>query len=268
MKILFLAILYSFTLSVNATIVENHVVVAEKSKWDNGYPESRYHQVLDTFQQVWNPEIESRGGELVILRDWGDGAVNAWAERIGNEYILETPGGMPRYHLINEGAWVLALCHELGHLIGGLPTKSPGGKISNEGQSDYFAVQKCMKKTLPALAPLYVNTEFIDDGRLAQAQSICAGEDQWCLEILKGALSITFYFADIEKKTFPMFSKPSKRIVSKTIHAHPGSQCRLDTYLASYRCNADSSIMPNYVDANAGFCSQEPMSRPRCWYKP
>ncbi len=84
-------------------------------KWDNGYPESRYQSVLAKVKDLYAPLIQGLGGELIFIADWTDGAVNMWAERLGDSYILEVPGGFPRYYLINEEAFLLTICHELGH---------------------------------------------------------------------------------------------------------------------------------------------------------
>lgn len=42
----------------------------------------------------------------------------------------------------------LLLCHEMGHLLGGPPLKSRGGRPSTERQADYFKGQSCARKML------------------------------------------------------------------------------------------------------------------------
>ena len=206
-----------------------------RDRYDNGYTEDRYHEVLDHLIKVYEPIIQAQGGVFIIDRDWSDGAVNMWAERIGNEFILEVPGGMARYHLISEEGFISSLCHELGHLLGG----PPGGLyISYEGQSDYYAGQSCIAKVLGGFSPQ--KTLPLD----LEVAEICQG-DQLCSRSLQGMKSLTSYYAELEGVGFPQFKTPSTVEVSKTLTAHPPAQCRLDTFLAGYQNRP----------------------RPRCWYK-
>lgn len=210
-------------------------------KYNNGYPKIRYQSVLDKLIEVYSPIVEARGGTFHILRDWSDGAVNMWAFKLGQEYWLEMPGGMSRYHLINEEGFLLSACHELGHLLGGAPFKGSGSSISLEGQSDYYATKDCIDLVLTSVEP-YKKI----DVRL-EVKEACAliSESSLCERALEGALSLTSYYAELEKVPAPRLSTPSKVIVSETLKVHPPAQCRLDTFLAGY----------------------EKKERPKCWYK-
>lgn len=209
------------------------------SRWDNGYPEHRYQFVLQKAYSTYAPIIEDLGGTLQFISDWQDGAVNMWADRIGDEYILEIPGGFSRYHLINEEAFILTICHELGHLLGGEPAR---GLISYEGQSDYFSTLECSKKLFleitTADAPLGTPAEE----EFCQTHKSKSLEE--CLRHTRGMLSVTSYFAEIINKAFPLIETPDPSIAPETIFSHPAPQCRLDTLLAGYLGNP----------------------RPRCWF--
>ena len=223
------------------SLVESHVYVAERSKFDNGFQKERYEILIKKLHEVYDPIIKAEGGVFQTLTDWTDGAVNMWAFRLGNEYWLEIPGGMARYHLINEEAFLTSLCHELGHLLGGEPKK---GNISLEGQSDYFATYDCIDQLLSE----------IDQEKLlmeeSEINSICImeqkGDVEFCQRAMAGAKSLTSYYAELEKVSFPQLSTPSAVKVSSTLTRHPPAQCRLDTLKAGY--------------------FGEP--RPRCWFKP
>ncbi len=199
------------------------------NKYDNGFPEEKYHAILDQFLITYGNIIQSKGGELEIIRDWSDGAVNMWAEKWGTRYILEIPGGMVRYYLINEEAFILSICHELGHLLGGPPQS---GEISLEGQSDYFASSRCINKMLQQISPLKrlnYDTDVID---------VCTKEridsHSLCLRAMQGAKSLTSYYAEIIQAPFPSLSTPSQSVVPKTLTTHPHPQCRLDTFKNGY----------------------------------
>ena len=124
------------------------------SRWNNGYSEARFREVLQAVHQVYQPVIGALGGELVLQADWSDGAVNMWAERWGDRYILEIPGGFARYNLINEEAFVLTICHELGHLFG------------SKEVSRAVAAQARREKGNAAHAAAF--TDIFVDGRMGQ----------------------------------------------------------------------------------------------------
>jgi hypothetical protein len=236
-----------------------------KSEYDNGYPEHRYHYVLNTIHEIYSPIIEAQGGRFVIKRDWSDGAVNAWAERIADRFIVEVPGGMGRYSLINEEAFILTICHEIGHLLGGFPKR---GKISFEGQSDYYAPMKCMRKVLKEIerfpaTDVTLNEQSVKD----HCANYSLDEASICERSLRGALSLSSYYAKLERRRdFPQFHTRDTTIAKETLRAHPKSQCRLDTYLASTLCDISHDV--NFGEDNEveGACIAE-YKRPACWFK-
>lgn len=204
-------------------------------RYDNGYPKYKYDEVLEAVKAVYTPIVEAKGGSFYIQEDWLDGAVNMWAFRLGTEYWLEIPGGMSRYILINEEAFITSICHELGHLLGGEPMR---GDISLEGQSDYYATQECVASILTVVEP------YRSQPPNQEVDGICE-DDFLCKRVLKGALSLTSYYAELEGVSFPLYSKKSGVEVENTLKVHPPAQCRLDTLYAGYY--------------------REP--RPACWYK-
>ena len=175
---------------------------AAGNEWDNGYTEAEFHRVLQNIESHYRPLAEAAGGTFQIDHDWTDGAANAFAWRIGDEFILEVPGGIARYHLITEDAFILILCHELGHLFGGDPHSH---NISFEGQSDYYSTNICFRKLRPEAT--------ID-------------------QTLAGALALTSFYAKISKVSPPRLETPDPTQVNKTLRSHPSPQCRLDTLVA------------------------------------
>lgn len=230
--------------------------------YDNGYPESRYHQILDIYQATYDPIITLLGGTLHIKRDWSDGAVNAWAWRIGTEFHLEVPGGLSRYHLITEEAFMMTICHELGHLIGGTPASKD--KISYEGQSDYFAASHCMKRMLMIIKP------FAPLGPDAERDHLC-NNNIVCHRALAGARSVANYFASLDGTKNLSLINESSQVVSRTQQQHPSSQCRLDTMKRGFLCPVGFDDEVSYDDYRNGSCHRDffaDSSRPRCWHKP
>lgn len=268
MKTLILFIM-TFTLSLPSISCENpfHPLVKQHvysftDDYNNGYPETRYNFILDTFINTYTPIISALGGTFHILRDWTDGAVNAWAWRIGSEYHLEVPGGLSRYHLINEEAFIMTVCHELGHLLGGTPARNKS--ISFEGQADYFAASHCMKRMMMIIKPF--KTLPID----LERDQLC-GHNNVCHRSLAGAKSVATYFASLDGTKNLTLLKEDPKVVSKTIDSHPGSQYRLDTMKRGYLCPVGFDDDVSYDDYRDGSCHREffpEFSRPLCWYRP
>jgi hypothetical protein len=256
----FTALLFILSLNIESStltqrvplcsLVDNHITLdfTSENRWDNGYKEERYHHVLDTVYDTFAPKFHDRGGRFVILRDWSDGAVNAWASRQGNRYEIEVPGGMARYSLINEEAFLLTICHELGHLLGGYPHSN---EISFEGQSDYYAVMKCMEPLLVALDYQQEEADVRD----------CEGE--FCQARLRGIQSLTSYYAELARQSPPTLATPSLERPRQTQARHPSAQCRFDTMIASLHCENREDF--SYVDALTGSCV-DAGARPRCWF--
>ncbi|MCR9206008.1 MAG: hypothetical protein NXH75_15600 [Halobacteriovoraceae bacterium] len=235
-------------------LVDHHVTMNfnVENRYDNGYPETQYHHVLNTFQKLYQVEANRFGGTFHILRDWTDGAVNAWAWRIGKEYWIEVPGGMSRYHLISEEGFIATLCHEAGHLFGGSPHRS---EISLEGQADYFSTMKCMEKVFRKLG--YSEDSSIDK------KIKCKGD--FCSARLKGALSLSSYYAELAKVNSPSLSSPDTSVVQRTLRTHPKPQCRFDTMVSGIRCDNRDDFSWN--DELKGSCKALG-ARPLCWFNP
>lgn len=235
------------------SLVGDYVVMDltnESGRYDNGYKEERYNYVLDQFLVEFGPDVAKGNGSLFIQRDWSDGAVNAWAWRIGKEYWLEIPGGMARFYLIKETGFLSTLCHELGHLLGGTPHRN---SISYEGQADYYSSMKCMGRMLKRL------------GYQEKIDGTIHCEGRFCNERYAGILSLTSYYAELEKKPIPSLKTPSTDVVNRTLSSHPSGQCRFDTMIEALKCANKDSF--SYIDAFKGAC-RGVGARPLCWFNP
>ena len=130
-----------------------------------GLDEAQFNAVIDEVEAIYKPIVAAKGGTLNVKRLWTDGTVNASAQRQGSTYVVNMYGGLARHQAVTADGFALVVCHEIGHHIGGSPVY--GGKpsqangsggwgggggggsnswASNEGQSDYFANTKCLRK--------------------------------------------------------------------------------------------------------------------------
>ncbi|MCB0365580.1 MAG: hypothetical protein H6624_04105 [Bdellovibrionaceae bacterium] len=243
-----------------------------------GLTEAEFNDVLDAVQQVYGPIISAKGGNLMIRRLWSDGTVNASAMRSGRNYVVNMYGGLARHQEITKDGFALVACHETGHHIGGTP--KAGGWFntwaSNEGQSDYFAVLKCLRRVFTPEENLeYVEKNTIDPFLAGECAQKFPGEEATalCIRTSMAGMSTALLFKDLRKESAdPGFDSPDPNQVNQTDDNHPGTQCRLDTYFQGSLCTADVNDDVHDSDPRQGTCTRTAGFlaglRPRCWYKP
>lgn len=245
-----------------------------------GIDEATFNRVMDRIEKIFTPIIAAEGGKFELVRNWTDGTVNAYAQRIGTTYQIQMFGGLARHPAITEDAMALVACHEVGHHIGGAPKISNmwSNWASNEGQSDYYAGLKCLRlyyeaventdwyqknaATLPALAVEKCAATFTDEN-----------EKIMCLRTAMAGQSVGFLFQDLRgETTAPDFSTPDTSAVTKTNDRHPATQCRYDTYFQGGLCAKAVSDSVSQTDYKQGTCTLAEGAtigtRPLCWFKP
>ncbi len=233
--------------------------------------EADFDRALARVEAAHQKFFTDKGQKLVIDKDWLEGIVNAFADREGETFIVEVYGGLARDPMITEDAFLLFVCHELGHHLGGAPTAKNLGWPSLEGQADYFAALKCMKRVLdPAKALTASEVDQVLSIKCAESFKL-QSERQICERIGMAGLSAANFFHSIEKKGLPpSFTTPDQTQVAKTLVTHANSQCRLDTYLAGALCKTDLALNPAVTDQSKNVCWQGIASvgfRPNCWFK-
>ena len=172
------------------------------------------------------------------------------------------------------------MCHEIGHHIGGAPKKRSwwgSAWATNEGQADYFATLKCLRRYFEAkgdtdevLAALEI-PEVVKETCSAQFSNEI--EYKYCLRGSMAGFSTARLFQVLRnQETWPKFDTPDPAVVSSTDHNHPGTQCRLDTYYQGALCPVDVEDTVSQSNANVGVCTRTQGDtngiRPLCWYKP
>ena len=231
-----------------------------------GIKQDIFNRVLDRIQKIYGPIVASKGGKLVIDRNWEDGTVNAYAMQNGNEWHIAMFGGLARHDAITEDGFALVACHEIGHHIGGFPKKM--GWATNEGGADYFATLKCLRlvlNTTPKKVDPVVERACSQRFRLRSERARCEG----------GAMagySVVKLFTDLGGETAVSFKTPDPAVVTETDDSHPASQCRLDTYFQGALCTKPLSDELSNNEPDSGACTRKQGYnvglRPRCWYKP
>lgn len=246
--------------------------------------EDQFNKNIDNIEKIYGPIIKDKyKANLKVFRKWEDGTVNAYARQVGDTWEVHMFGGLARHELVTDDGFMAVVCHEVGHHIGGAPKKVSwwgSAWASNEGQSDYFATTKCLRKffekdlkeTLDRYNAADKSEQEIiaknacDEAHLAEAErAIC----------YRGALagkSLAALLGSLRGNSDVKFDTPDPSVVEKTDDKHPKAQCRMDTYFQGALCDKDQMIFPSKDDAAVGYCmraeSYNKGIRPLCWYKP
>lgn len=262
-------------------VPENDMYISAnaKSMMRANLDEEMFNQVIDKVIAVYAPIVASKGGNLTVQRDWNDGTVNAYALQQGNNWIVKMFGGLARHEEITPDGFALVVCHEIGHHIGGAPKKRgwwSSAWASNEGQADYFATLKCLRKVFERedneniVASLNVPSHL----RLSCAAQFNNREEQLICQRggMAGMSTARLFQALRGETTDPKFDTPSTKRVSRTDDAHPATQCRLDTYFSGALCDIDHREDVSKNDEAKGVCyrnnGHEEGVRPLCWFRP
>ena len=242
-----------------------------------GIGEQNFNDAIDRVQRIYAPIIRNHGGFLAVQKDWNDGTVNAYAQRSGNQFIVKMFGGLARHPAMTKDGFTLVMCHEIGHHIGGAPKYPEQGNTwaSNEGQSDYFAGTKCMRKVFEQEDNQSIISSMQIDPTVRQSceeKWNSANEQAICMRIAMAGFATSSMFAQLSSGQTPDFNNPHPQKVSQTIHTHPHYQCRLDTYFQSALCQEDHTVAVSQTNPNTGTCYRGSQFtdgyRPLCWYKP
>jgi len=244
---------------------------------DQGIDEAQFNEVLDRVEEIYSPIVAERGGHLKIQRLWTDESVNAGARRSDGLWIVKMFGGLARHPAITQDGFALVACHEIGHHVGGAPKKIHRSWSSAEGQSDYFANLKCLRRvfsdagaagfTRPASTNPLVRRKCAEKYETASGRALCERTSI-------AGMSVSTLFLAISRgpKVSPRFDKPDPNVVDSTNRSHPATQCRLDTFFSGALCPKPVSEDVHGRDPAPGTCTRAEgysrAARPRCWYRP
>ena len=266
-------------LGLTGFLPENDLYIHPDNKSLEGVTEEEFNQSLQRVDSIYSPIFSQKGLHLNLIKDWKNGTVNAYAKKKGRTRIVHMFGGLARFPGMTKEVIELVACHEIGHHIGGTPKRKRlfffNTWATNEGQADYFATLKCMRR-------LYqdqdISAVFNDEQIPLKVKNLCQSQfthkhDQAiCLLSAKAGAIMAIGIAKIKKsKVTPDFFTPDSRKVRRTFNSHPAAQCRLDTYFAGALCDRDyREDVASY--SKHTLCSTKQGDtlgiRPRCWFRP
>ncbi len=278
-----LLILFFGLLSFTDTSAEIEESCFPKSKFrygknmknfNGGINEFEFNQLIERVKKNMEPMIYAQTKKKVIFeKNWSDDEVNAHATRDEDDnLIVMLTGGLARHPLMTKDAFMLIICHEIGHYLGGAPKQFRGNTTmrswsSVEGQADYFATTKC----LPVVFQDKTETKILDRSVLPEVKrkAYLRCDNDLCARIVVAGLQISSVFASLKEGVqIPDLLSSDKSIVEKTLTKHPAPQCRLDTFVMGANCDARWDEPFNDLDPKAGACLfANKNARPLCWYK-
>lgn len=256
---------------------ENNLKIAVGDKAANNMTKEMFLNAISRVSSVYEPIVKEKGGKLVMNNRWDDETVNASAQQMGTTWQVNMYGGLARHPLVTVDGFMMVVCHELGHHIGGAPRKGGWGSAwaSNEGQADYFAGLKCMRRVLENDDNIAIVSKMeVDAEATAKCQQIYKSESEiaLCQRVSMAGKSLAMLLGDLGGNSNVKFTTPDTSKVSRTNDNHPAAQCRLDTYFQGSLCDKAISDDVDGKDALKGVCLKrdgyELGMRPLCWYKP
>jgi hypothetical protein len=265
----------------------NNLHLQKKSKnARSNVSKEQFELAIAKATDLYKDVVESHDGQLSIVNNWDDETVNASASQFFGFWVVNMYGGLARRPEVTPDGFVLVLCHELGHHLGGYTFVSSWG--ANEGQADYFATHSCAKEFWGSEEE--INATF-RESIAAAPKAICDGvyttekEQNLCYRTLTASKSLADLLAALHEVTVE-FETPDESTVEATNHSHPAAQCRLDTYAAGAVCtqNFDKGIIPGKgesagqnnrdaeLESEKYTCTLHAQNttgvRPSCWFKP
>jgi hypothetical protein len=251
------------------------ISIPENSLLANDMTEKEFKDTIKHFEKFFGPSIErDHNAELIVFGSWGSNTVNAYAERASKKIMITIYGGLARHKAITKDGFTAVLCHELGHHFGGYPKKSTNRWSSAEGQADYYATMKCLRRIWEnENNELALNSEVIPEKLKVECAQTYRGakSEALCQRMGLAGRSVAFLIQDLDHDSIePKFETPDDLVVRAMNYLHPFAQCRLDTFFQGAICPVPESVEFEDNDQTTGSCHVKLGDtrglRPLCWF--
>jgi hypothetical protein len=237
--------------------------------------EAEFNAAIDKVANVYAPIFSKKGQRLRVKKLWQDAQVNAVAYKEGGYAVVEIWGGLARHSAMNADGVTLVTCHEVGHHLGGPPKytdQATGTWASVEGQADYFATLKCLRKVFAAEVDTWSGAvDSVAREKCESSFGIGTRGSKLCGRIAMASMASARLSASLSGSGNPSFSSQDNTQVSRTYEKHPAPQCRLDTYLKGDLCRVQDTVELSDSNLDVGVCrniaGEEYGARARCWFK-
>lgn len=249
---------------------------AKGIKGIKGINEAQFLEVIQKVEKVYAPIADHLGVDLVFYKSWKSNTVNAYADRSESyRWNVTFYGGLARHETITMDGFTLVVCHELGHHFGGAPQKTGNNWSSAEGQADYYAPLKCLRRVWEKEnnAAVVANLNVPEFVKNKCQENFSAEADQLiCQRSSMAGLSVALLMQALEYESItPQFNTPDTNIAAMTNLMHPAPQCRLDTYFQGALCHVSAEVELDESNPKLGTChpknGDQVGIRPTCWFK-
>lgn len=231
----------------------------------------------DNITEVYSHEISEKGFQFkVVFTDKSDTGVASINPRLGP--TLYIANRLLKLKPLNQNHMYKVLCHELGHVLGGAPyievNLDDSSEMSTEGQADYFAASKCLKRIF---ANQIENEKYVTS-QISSSQ--LKRIKKWdCLSAQCQRIAHVSYqvFKILSPKQFVSLRRivlPEVELTRLEMY-HPSSQCRLETMIRGALCPIPAHIPFAPYNQAKGSCHRDQIeeshihgARPRCWFNP
>lgn len=274
--ILLLKIITNVAFAAPVSFLPENKLSIPDSKSAQGISEAQFLNVISKIEKTYQPIADDLGIDLVFYKSWKSNTVNAYADRSDDyRWNVTFYGGLARHETITEDGFALVVCHELGHHFGGAPQKTGNKWSSAEGQADYYAPLKCLRRVwehdhneaivatlnVPEFVQIYCKNQFVK-----------ANDQAICMRSSMAGLSVALLMQALEYESItPQFHTPDQNIATMTNLMHPAPQCRLDTYFQGALCAVDVNSELDESNIKKGTChpanGHTIGNRPTCWLK-
>jgi hypothetical protein len=244
--------------------------------------------LIERVRDEFATDVATHGAELFIDLEYAATSIGAMATRSLNhkKWYIKVWGGVPKFPSATGDTFVLTLCHEMGHHLGGYPfyAHEPTEWAAAEGQADYWSTQACAKRLWRN--DLTINETFsnVRDSGCELIYTLSA-DINLCKRIYRATEIQAELNGKISKGRPPSIQRRDTSIVKDLLVSHPNGQCRVDSMLMGLLCPRvfDFAIIPGRQNASGqntisaenearlGSCfAKDGFStgaRPRCWFK-
>ncbi len=255
--------------------------------------EQDFFTLLNQIEDHFQNDFKVKGTEFRINKNWDSKAIqsfsqltqlnystsnsnraNNYSPAITKRFEIMVPGGLGHIPTMTIDSLALAVCHEMGHYLGGAPkfTSQSGNWKSVEGQADYYATSKCLKKLFYnrpenraafSQQPAYLKKKI---------EKIC--DSYLCARIVAAGYHFAQTVAYVQAENrLPSLDFKDLNSLQYILQDLPGTQCRLDTLVAGAICNVSVGEDFDPVDVSAGACMADGLdpkeakgARPSCWF--
>lgn len=201
---------------------------------------AKFEKFTNRIVSLYADTIKELGGNLKTEFLWDSTDLNAYAEKNKSNWKIVFHGALYRDKRVTDDGFIMTVCHELGHLLGGAPFKL-GHETSAEGQADYWASTVCAKKYFTKYPEKVVTSNGFVRDQCSKKYENDIPAQKICYRTTMAGYSLASFLGLQSEGKQPRFETPDKHVLDVTDQLHPIAQCRLDTFLAGSLCELEDS---------------------------